>query len=226
MAVLNGIQGLVLPLPGTVIDRRRGLTDALGGWAAHAGLAADVDALVAQYDRLEADHARAEPAIPDEELRMAAFGDLARAHGVPADAGEAEAFADSADRWPLFPEAAAALDALAARHRLALIADAERASWAVWAKHLPVTPEVVVTVEDAGARTPDPAPIREALDGLSEIGIGMDAIALAGHDRARHLAPAAALGVPAIWVRRGAGATADGVPVAAEVRDLAALGGA
>lgn len=199
---LAGVGALTFDVYGTLIDWRTGVADALAAWAARNGLAAGRAELLEIFCAREAARRRAEPELRYAELLALVFEDVAAQVGVRADTEAAEAFGESVRDWPAFPDAPEALAVLTRHTRLAAVANVDRASLNASTKRLGAAFEVAVTAEDAGAYKPDPAPFRQALAELSDLGVGFDQILHVAQSADGDLAPAQALGLATCRIDR------------------------
>lgn len=200
-------------------------------WAARHGIDAGREALLEAFARVEADVERQRPGASYPDVLRAVHAGLARTWRLRAEPDEAERLARSVGDWPLFPDTTAALAHLGERHRLVVISNVDRASFARTAQRLGVTLDAVITAEDAGAFKPDPAPFRQALATIAGWGITPDRVMHVAQSLYHDHAPARALGLATVWVNRrrgrpGGGATPpppDGVRPDLEVASLAEL---
>ncbi|SDG34590.1 putative hydrolase of the HAD superfamily [Limimonas halophila] len=188
-------QAVTLALHGALLDRDSGVAAALAPWAERHGVEADVGPLVAAFHRHEPRRLRENPELRYPDVLELVFADLARDFGVTPTGAEAAAFGESVGDWPLFAESAEALGALQRHVHVALVANIDRATFTSVAGRLGGQPDVLVTAEDAGAYKPERAPFEMALDWLSEIGVGFDAVLHTGEARDADIAPARAMGL-------------------------------
>lgn len=200
--LLDRAQALTFDVYGTLIDWESGIVEALTPWAERHGVAADRAALLAAFARFETRRQQENPDTRYPEVLALVFEDIARAFGVTPSGAEAEAFGDSVGDWPAFPDSAEALTYLARHHRLGVISNVDRASFAASNRKLGVAFDVVVTAEDAGAYKPDLAPFRMAVDALAEIGVGFDGILHVAQSLYHDHAPAERLGLASCWIDR------------------------
>ncbi len=204
----HGAAALTFDVYGTLIDWRTGVAGVLVPWAAENGVGAGREDLLNGFLECEGARQRAEPELRYPQILELAFADLAARFGVRPDPDTAESFGESVDTWPAFADAPGALASLAQHCRLAAIANVDRASLNASARRLGAAFDVAVTAEDAGAYKPDPAPFRQALTELSEIGVGFDRIIHVAHSGDRDLEPARALGL-ATWHVAASGGAGD-----------------
>jgi 2-haloalkanoic acid dehalogenase type II len=194
----HGVGALTFDVYGTLIDWRTGVAEVLVPWAADNGLGAGRTDLLDVFLACEGARQQAEPELRYPQILELAFVDLAARFGVRPDPDTAEAFGDSVGTWPTFADVPGALARLAQHCRLAAIANVDRASLNASARRLGAAFDVAVTAEDAGAYKPDPAPFRQALTELSEIGVDFDRIVHVAQSGDRDLEPARSLGL-ATW---------------------------
>ena len=108
-----------------------------------------------------------------------------------------DAFAESAGDWAPFPDTVAALARLHERVDLAVVSNVDNAIFERTAAQLGVPFKHVITAEDVGAYKPDRRMFdaaRRAMDGARVLHVAQSLY----HD----IAPAAALGLDTVWIRR------------------------
>jgi 2-haloalkanoic acid dehalogenase type II len=216
---------------GTLIDWEAGLAAVLEPWAARRGIEASRDALLEAFGRHEARLERERPRTRYSDLLRAVHESLAGEWRVRPERAEADRLAHSVGDWPAFADTRAALARLAERHRLVVVSNVDRASFARTRERLGVELDAVITAEDAGAYKPDPAPFKLALETVAGWGIDARRVLHVAQSLYPDLAPAKALGLRTVWVDRrrgrpGAGATPpppDGARADLVVASLAEL---
>ena len=182
-------------------------------------------------DLLEAYH-RIEPAVqagsgrPYREVMAETLRRLAGERRLPLDEAGAGALAEALPSWRPFPEVPGALRELRRRGwRLAVLSNTDPDLVAASLDRVGVPVDLVVTAAEAGGYKPAPGHWRRFRE-----------VTGAGPERHVHVAaslfhdigPAAALGVPAVWINRAGDVTnrLDGrvdLPRAADLPDLASL---
>ncbi|MGZ4771513.1 MAG: HAD family hydrolase [Ilumatobacteraceae bacterium] len=198
---------------GTLIDWETGLADVLRPWAARNGLGLDDEALIAAHGRHET-HVQDEmpgalyPLVLAETLRR--IGAELGAEVTPDDAA---GYGQSVKDWPAFPDTAAALKRLATRYKLIIVSNIDRASFAASRPQLGVDFDAVVTAEDVGSYKPQRGHFDGLFAELDRLGVARDRLVHVAESLFHDHQPAAALGIPSVWIHRrhgkgGAGATA------------------
>src|SRR5262249_27690878 len=148
---LQKFKVLTFDVVGTLIDFEGGMIAYIRGAVPEAAGVTD-DAILDAYR-----HVRALPSAggyPDDLARI--YGDMARELKLPAQGGVAEGFPESVERWPAFPDSAAALKRLRARYRLVAMTNARRWALAHFARALGEPFDDGVTVDDVRFEKPDP----------------------------------------------------------------------
>lgn len=108
-----------------------------------------------------------------------------------------DAFAESAGDWEPFPDTVEALARLGERVNLVVVSNVDNAIFERTAVKLGAEFKHVITAEDVGAYKPDPRMFdatRQALDGDRVLHVAQSLY----HD----IAPASALGLDTVWIRR------------------------
>jgi 2-haloacid dehalogenase len=187
---------------GTLVDWETGILTVLRPWIAHAGIAADDAQILSAFGEAEsaAEHSRPGAIYPDilrdTHARMSAH------FGAKPDAKAAEAFANSVGDWPAFADTPDALKRLQRRHKLMIVSNVDRASFARTQPKLGVVFDAVVTAEEVGAYKPDLKMFYRALEISAGWGFSAKQILHVGQSLFHDHAPAKKLGLKSAWVKR------------------------
>ncbi len=198
---------------GTLIDWETGLANALRPWATRNGLDLDDESLIAAHARHET-HVQDNmpgalyPVILAETLRRIGV-DL----GIEVTDADAATYGHSVKDWPAFPDSAAALSRLSQRFKLIIVSNIDRASFAASNPRLGVTFDAIVTAEDVGSYKPHRGHFDQLFEEIARLGVDCDRLLHVAESLFHDHEPAAALGVPSVWIHRrhgkgGTGATA------------------
>ena len=198
---------------GTLIDWETGIANALRPWATHNGLTLDDQALIAAHGRHES-HVQDDmpgalyPLILAETLRRIGV-DL----GAEVTDSDATTYGQSVKDWPAFPDTSAALSRLSTRFKLIIVSNIDRASFAASNPRLGVTFDAIVTAEDVGSYKPQRGHFDRLFEEIERLGVGRDQLVHVAESLFHDHQPAAALGLPSVWIHRrhgkgGTGATA------------------
>lgn len=211
---------------GTLIDWERGILGALDALFEGAGVEVPaVEERLELFARLEADAERGEFRTYREVLVDVALA-LGLEFGTEADRDRAAAFAASVPTWPPFSDSTAALNALGARYRLAILSNVDDDLFEGSATLLGVDFDEVVTAQQLRSYKPAAAHFHEVLRRLD---LPVDRVLHVAQSLYHDVAPAKALGFKCVWVnrrtgKRGGGATRPAMAVPdLEVPDLGAL---
>ena len=133
--------------------------------------------------------------------------------GVEVTDDDATTFGRSVKDWPAFPDTAAALQRLATRFKLIILSNIDRASFASSAPRLGVEFDAIVTAEDVGSYKPRLGHFDRLFEELQRLGVRRDQLVHVAESLFHDHQPAAALGLPSVWIHRrhdkgGSGATA------------------
>lgn len=198
---------------GTLIDWETGIANALRPWVARNGLAVDDEALLAAFGRHET-HVEDEspgamyPRVLGETLRRVG----AELGGEVTD-DDAAAFGSSVKDWPAFPDSSEALKRLSRRFKLIILSNIDRRSFAASSERLGVRFDAVITAEDVGSYKPRRGHFDRLFQELERLGVARDRLVHVAESLFHDHQPAAALGLPSVWIHRrhakgGTGATA------------------
>jgi 2-haloalkanoic acid dehalogenase type II len=204
---------------GTLIDWDRGIGAAFASLAEQAGIALDPVQAVAAYHAVEP---LVESAAyrPYREVLAETARQAAQRLGWELDADQARAFAGSLPDWPPFPDTNPALERLAAAgYRLGILSNVDDDLLAATCRHFSVPIDLVVTAEQVRSYKPAHGHFvaaRERIGGLRWLHAAQSHM----HD----VVPAAALGIPVVWVNRKREVLPAGGPAPlAEVTTLTGL---
>jgi len=228
---LSSFRVLTFDCYGTLIDWESGILAVLRPWAARAGLAASADQLLDAFAAAEASCQNSDPRALYPQILRAAHARIAARWGKPADPAAAGALAESVGDWPAFSDTLAALAQLRSWHKLVVVSNIDRASFARTQKKLGVAFDAVVTAEEVGAYKPDVRMFHRALEVAAQWGARPADVLHVAQSLFHDHVPAKALGLKTVWVNRrqgrsGWGATpppAENVTPDIVVRDLAEL---
>ena len=216
---------------GTLIDWETGIVAALRPWLAREGLFVGAEEILELFGRCESEQEKETPDMLYSDLLAWVHRKMAAHWGRQSTDEDAAAFGASVADWPAFPDSAEALAYLKEHHRLAVLSNVDRGSFAASNKKLGVAFDAVYTAEDIGSYKPDPANFRYMLEHLpGDLGVEDPKILHVAQSLYHDHAPAKALGLTTAWInrragRQGAGATpaVEGVKPDAEFPSLAAL---
>ncbi len=197
---------------GTLIDWETGIAAALRPWARRAGVAADDEALLAAFGRVENRLQRENPTAPYPELLRDGALAIAADLGAPMLHAEAEAFSASIKDWPAFGDSPAALAYLKRHYKLVILSNVDNASFAHSNERLGVVFDAIFTAGDIGSYKPDLRNFRYMLDRLAAMGIAKGSILHTAQSLYHDIAPARQMGLATNWINRrglkpGGGAT-------------------
>ena len=143
--------------------------------------------------------------------------------GVQFSDGQANSLADSLPDWPVFPDAAPALQTLKRRYKLAIISNVDDDLFAGSARALGVEFDAVITSQQAKAYKPN---LRSFELASAEMALGQEQWLHVGESLFHDIGPANRMGIRSVWVSRpdrgGGTRKTDAVPDLT-APDLAAL---
>ncbi len=187
---------------GTLIDWESGLAAVLGPWARSRGLALDDEALLTAYagheERAEAD----DPAALYPDILRRSMIALGREFGAEVTAADADRLAGSVPDWPAFGDSPAALAALAAKFKLIILSNIDRASFAASNRRLGVEFASVLTAQDIGSYKPAAGNFDALLAEAARLGVGQGRLLHAAQSLYHDHVPAKRAGLPTAWINR------------------------
>ena len=199
---LGDFRVLTFDCYGTLIDWETGILGVLRPWATRAGITADDAQLLAAFSEAESAAQRAAPGAIYPEILRDTHARMSNHFGVKPDARAAAAFGNSVGDWPAFRDTPDALRRLQRGHKLMIVSNVDRASFARTQPKLGVTFDAVVTAEEVGAYKPDLKMFHRALEICAGWGFSAKQILHVGQSLFHDHAPAKKLGLKSAWVKR------------------------
>lgn len=190
---------------GTLIDWELGIGAVLQEWAKSQHLTVGVEQLLAAYAEAEARCESRYPDLPYSRLLCIVHREIAELFGLEHNEDFERKLSDSVGSWPPFPDTVAALKQLKKTHKLVIVSNVDRRSFAETAKRLKVDFDAVVTAEEVGAYKPDHRMFERALAVLGELGVATREIVHVAQSLYHDHVPAKAVGLRTVWVNRRGG---------------------
>ena len=192
---LKDIKWVTTDCYGTLIDWEKGIIDAFSKEAQRDGFS--FDEFIDRFLEVQAEVMSGSYELYAEVLRRAAVK-VAGEIGWELEPSRAQFLPDSVSRWLPFREANAAMDRLAKRYEIGIVANIDDKLLGVSRRHLRTELDLVVTAQQVRSYKPDPAHFKETArriggkKGWIHIGSGYDA----------DVGPLLKMNVPVIWVNR------------------------
>ena len=229
----SNFDALTFDCYGTLIDWEAGLLAVLRPWVDRVGPAITDDELLGIYGEAESAAEKLTPTAAYPDILRAVHIRLAEQFNVSPSLADANALAQSVGEWPAFPDSMAALERLKTKHKLAIVSNVDRASFARSNEKLGVAFDAVITAEDVRSYKPAHDHFHNVFTALAEQDVARDRICHVAQSLYHDHVPAKELGMATVWIdRRGAatsggsgGATPNAAPVTPDLTlpDLAAL---
>jgi 2-haloacid dehalogenase/putative hydrolase of the HAD superfamily len=194
---LKDIKWVTTDCYGTLIDWEKGLGDAFRKEAERDGFSFDEAAFLERFFAVQAEIMSGSYELYAEVLRRTAVK-VAKEIGWELEPSRAQFVPDSVAYWPPFREANAAMDRLAGRYDVGIVANIDDKLLGVSRRHLRTDLDIVVTAQQVRSYKPDEAHFRECArrlggkKGWVHIASGYEA----------DVAPLLKMKVPVIWVNR------------------------
>jgi len=199
---------------GTLVDWNGGI----GSELERLWPAADGAYLLERYHEIEP-RVQLDGALPYRQVLAESLRLLAESEGLELDPAEEQALGDALPRWPVFPEVPGELRELRERGwRIAILSNTDPDLLKASLETIGVPADARITATDAGSYKPahghwERLFERDDVDRERHVHVAASTF----HD----IAPAAQLGVPAVWIDR-LGETSD-LPRAGELKTLSGL---
>jgi 2-haloalkanoic acid dehalogenase type II len=198
---------------GTLIDWEGGIRSAV----AELWPNLDPQRMLEHYHAVEP-RVQADRDLPYREVMARAVEALAAIEAVDLELERREHLAESLPRWRAFDEVPANLSELRERGwKLAILSNTDPDLLAASINTLGVTFELAITATEAGSYKPEHGHWERFRAQAGEVDRHVHVAASLFHD----IAPAAELGLPAVWINRLG--ESSGLPRAAELPDLSGL---
>ena len=212
MAKLTDFKVLTFDCYGTLIDWETGMVEALKPLTSKASRKLTRDDILEAHARHESSQQIQTPAKLYRDLLATVYRRLAEEWGVAASWSDCVAYGRSIRNWPAFADAAASLQYLKQRYRLAILSNVDNESFAFSNEKLGLDFDAVYTAEDCGSYKPSPRNFDYMLAKLGTLGIEKSEILHTAQSLFHDHGPANEQGLASCWIDRrhaqgGAGAT-------------------
>jgi 2-haloacid dehalogenase len=208
----NEFELLTFDCYGTLVDWEAGILDVLRPWASTNAVGASSEELLAAFGAAESVVQRESPEALYRDVLREAMGRIAASFGKTVRTEEREALARSVGDWPVFADTANALRALKNWHKLMVVSNVDRESFARTAPKLGVALDGFVSAEEVGAYKPDKRMFGRALAVARDWGIPPQRILHVAQSLFHDIEPAKRLGLRTVWVDRRAGNLGGATP--------------
>ena len=210
---LTDFKVLTFDCYGTLIDWETGIINALRPLLKkNPVVERSRDEILASFARHETAQEAETPDIIYMELLGQVHRRLAEEWGIAASEADHHAFGGSVGEWPAFADSTASLSYLKQFHKLVILSNVDRKSFAESRKRLRVAFDAVYTAEDIGSYKPDLGNFRYMIGALRRSGHAECDILHIAQSLFHDHAPANAVGLRSVWIDRrndaaGSGAT-------------------
>ncbi|MGI9658082.1 MAG: haloacid dehalogenase type II [Gaiellaceae bacterium] len=201
-----GVEALTFDCYGTLVDWESGILATLRPMLQSHGIERTDGELLESFGKLES------------RIQATAFGSyrsvleavtsmMASQLGFAPSEDERTALPDELGTWPVFPDTREALTRLATRFKLAIVSNVDDELFAQTQDAIGVGFDEVVTAEQVRSYKPERAHFDEV---LRRLGLDQAQVIHVAQSLFHDIAPATALGLQTIWVRRGASLAGGG----------------
>jgi len=199
---LTDFDALSFDCYGTLIDWEAGLAAVLSRWARSRRLSLDSEALLAAFSAQEAAAEAAHPRELYPAILARSMRGLGRELGAEVSEQDARALAGSVPGWPAFPDSRAALRSLGERHKLIILSNVDRDSFAASNRRLGVAFTSILTAQDIGSYKPSPRCFEALAAEASRLGIPPGRLLHVAQSLFHDHVPAKRAGLPTAWINR------------------------
>ena len=195
------ISAVTFDVYGTLVQFHEAVEAVLSGIIGESGVSVPMQSIRADFRATQGPLQQAAPWRPYKDILRRGLAQALEQHGLAYRPEHGERLVTAIAEARHFPEVPATLAALQRHARLVFISNTDDDMIARNLAHLAVTPDVVVTAEEAKAYKPAPAIFRHA---WQRAGVRADEIVHVAAGFHHDIAPAHALGVRRIWINRRA----------------------
>jgi 2-haloalkanoic acid dehalogenase type II len=199
---------------GTLIDWETGLLNALEPLISRASTRPQSNEVLEAYAVAEAKAEEEWPSDPYRQILSRVWRDLSALWNAEDDPTERERFAQSVGEWPVFADTVKALKRLKRRHKLIILSNVDRESFARTNQMLEVQFDRILTAQDIGSYKPDPRSFEALLAAVEAMGIAPAKLLHVAQSLYHDHVPAKAAGIPTAWINRRADQEGGGATLA------------
>ena len=207
---LTDFKVLTFDCYGTLIDWETGIINALRPLLRRDSAERSRDEILASFARHETAQEAETPAMLYSELLGQVHRRLAKEWGISAGEADHRAFGGSVGDWPAFADSAPSLAYLKQFHKLVILSNVDRKSFAQSQKRLGIAFDAVYTAEDIGSYKPDLGNFRYVIHALKQSDHAERDILHIAQSLFHDHAPANAVGLRSVWIDRREGAAGSG----------------
>jgi 2-haloacid dehalogenase len=195
---------------GTLIDWETGIINAMRPLLSRDTAERSRGEILASFARHETAQEAETPDLIYSELLGQVHRRLSEEWGIAATEADHQAFGASVGDWPAFADSAGSLAYLKQFHKLVILSNVDRKSFAESSKRLGVAFDAVYTAEDIGAYKPDLKNFHYMVDALKQSGHAEHDILHIAQSLFHDHGPANAVGLRSAWIDRRGGAAGSG----------------
>jgi 2-haloacid dehalogenase len=195
---------------GTLIDWETGIINALRPLLSRDTAERSRDEILASFARHETAQEAETPDLIYSELLGQVHRRLSEEWGIAASEADHQVFGGSVGDWPAFADSAASLCYLKQFHKLVILSNVDRKSFAKSSKRLGVAFDAVYTAEDIGSYKPDLGNFRYMIGALKRSGHPERDILHVAQSLFHDHAPANSVDLCSAWIDRRSGAAGSG----------------
>ena len=226
MLDFNRCQWMSFDCYGTIVDWETGISDAVSGLCARRGLGKTREEILALFADSEPKVQTSGEFLDYRRVLRDVLAIMAQQLGITLSGSEAGALSDSLPRWPVFPDAVAALRTLQTSYKLAIISNVDDDLFQQTQDVLGISFDAVVTSLQARSYKPGLGNFQLAQE---RMGVESANWLHVGESLYHDIGPANLLGLDSVWVNRpdrgGGTRPTDAVPslVVPSLAELAAM---
>lgn len=205
MSRLSDYRLLCFDVYGTLIDWEGGILAALAPMLVRNNAQFSREELLTVYHEFESEQQRLTPDMPYSQLLSTIHPRLAQRLGLETTSEESKQFGESVGRWPAFPDTVDALRRLSKHHKLVVLSNVDRASFAQSnAGSLQGFPfDLIITAQDIGSYKPDQRNFKHMIKAVqAEFNVEPSQILQTAQSQFHDHQPARKVGIKSVWIER------------------------
>jgi 2-haloalkanoic acid dehalogenase type II len=211
---LTDYKALSFDCYGTLIDWESGMVEALSSLSARAKKPLTRDQILEAHARHESEQEAQTPTKLYRDLLPIVYKRLAEEWGVTVTVGECEAYGQSVQNWPAFPDSPGALQYLKKFYKLIILSNVDNRTFAHSNAKLDVEFDAIYSAEDIGSYKPNDANFHYMLNHLGDLGLEKGDLLHTAESLFHDHKPANRHKIAGCWIHRrhaqeGHGATMD-----------------
>ena len=199
---LSDFKALTFDVGGTLIDIESGILNWFRPHLIRHRLAVSDSALLEAFAQAEKKYLNLLPQISFTRILPVVYREIAESCGLTPHEADGEAFMQSVQHWPAFPDSVSALQRLRKHFLLVAVTNVDSEFFRLMNQTLSDPFDLHSTCDEAGCNKPDLRVFQHMLAKLEERGIERSQVLHVAQSQFHDLIPATRLGLRTVWIKR------------------------